>query len=111
MCLFISGNFQALLTGFQAIRCHVNGQNGLISYIIHFIDPNFVKVTVDCGISHKNTKYKQLVMLPLSMPLKHIGVVEVYAHIFLTLALDGGERSASLPSCFAPGEELPIPIE
>jgi len=52
----------------------------------------YVKVTVGCGISHKNTQYKQLVILPLSMPLRHLGVVEVWLHLFLTLALNGGER-------------------
>jgi hypothetical protein len=42
-------------------------------------------------MSHKNTQYKQLVMLPLSMPLRHLGVVEVWLHLFLTLALDGDQ--------------------
>jgi hypothetical protein len=70
----------------------------------------FVKVTVGCGISHKNTQYKQLVMLPLSMPSRHLGIVEVWLHLFLTLTRDGGENSASCPGCFAPGEESQIPI-
>lgn len=70
----------------------------------------FVKVTVRCGISHRNTQYKQLLMLPLSMPSRHLGIVEVWLHLFLTLVRDGGERSASRSRCFAPGEESQIPI-
>jgi hypothetical protein len=33
--------------------------------------------------------------------------VEVLIHTFLTLALDGGEWSASRPSCFTPRERAP----
>jgi hypothetical protein len=40
--------------------------------------------------------------------IKHImkvyGEMEVYLHTFLTLALDGGEWSASHPCHFNPGE-------
>jgi hypothetical protein len=35
------------------------------------------------------------------------GSVEVYLHSFLTLALDGGEWSASRPGRFTPGEKAP----
>jgi hypothetical protein len=34
------------------------------------------------------------------------GGADVYIHIFLTLALVGGEWSASRPCCFTPGKEL-----
>jgi hypothetical protein len=36
--------------------------------------------------------------------MKTYGGVDVYIHIFLTLALVGGEWSASRPSLFTPGE-------
>jgi hypothetical protein len=39
--------------------------------------------------------------------MKAYGGVDVYIHIFLTLALVGGEWSASHPSCFTPGERAP----
>jgi hypothetical protein len=32
---------------------------------------------------------------------------EVYLHAFLTLALDGGEQSASCPACFTPRKRAP----
>jgi hypothetical protein len=35
------------------------------------------------------------------------GGMDVYIHIFLTLALVGGEWSASRPCCFIPGEIAP----
>jgi hypothetical protein len=35
--------------------------------------------------------------------------VEVQLHAFLTLALDGGEWSASCPGCFTPGKESLVP--
>jgi hypothetical protein len=35
------------------------------------------------------------------------GAVEVYTHVFLTSALVGGERSASRPDRFTPGERPP----
>jgi hypothetical protein len=35
------------------------------------------------------------------------GGVDVYIHIFLTLALAGGEWSASRSGCFTPGERTP----
>jgi hypothetical protein len=38
-------------------------------------------------------------------PLRRIGGVEVYLHAFLTLAIDGGEWSAS-----PPGKEPLVPI-
>jgi hypothetical protein len=41
------------------------------------------------------------------MPWRHTGGVEVYLHAFLTLALNGGEWSASLPSHFTPRERAP----
>jgi hypothetical protein len=31
--------------------------------------------------------------------------VELWIHVFLTLAADGGERSASQPGCFISGEK------
>jgi hypothetical protein len=39
--------------------------------------------------------------------MKAYGGVDVYIHIFLTLALVGGERSASRPGRFTPGETAP----
>jgi hypothetical protein len=39
--------------------------------------------------------------------MKVYGEVDVHIHIFLTLALDGGEWSASRPSRFTPGERAP----
>jgi hypothetical protein len=36
--------------------------------------------------------------------------VEVYLHVFFTLAPDRGEWSASRPGRFTPGKELPVPI-
>jgi len=40
--------------------------------------------------------------LYLSTTLRHIGGVEVYNHLFLTLALDGGRWSTPCPSHFTP---------
>jgi len=53
-----------------------------------------------------------MVMVKLSLCLikKTYRGVEVQLHIFLTLALDGLELSASHPSCFTPGERSPVPI-
>lgn len=119
MCFFISGNFQALLfiyeMVFRLFSVSLKWAKGINLYTyIHILYisliQKFVKGTVGCGVSHKNTQYKQLVMLPLSMPSTHLGIVEVCLHLFLTLAQDGGERSASHPRCFAPGEESQIPI-
>jgi hypothetical protein len=39
--------------------------------------------------------------------MKAYGGVDVQIHIFLTLALVGGEWSASCAGCFAPGETAP----
>jgi hypothetical protein len=39
--------------------------------------------------------------------MKAYGVVDVYIHIFLNSALVGGERSASRPGRFTPGERAP----
>jgi hypothetical protein len=39
--------------------------------------------------------------------MKAYGRVVVYNHVFLTLALVGGEWSASRPSPFTPGERAP----
>jgi hypothetical protein len=39
--------------------------------------------------------------------MKGYGVVDVYIHIFLTLALAGSEWSASRPGRFTPGERAP----
>jgi len=39
-----------------------------------------------------------------TMPWRCTGGVEVQLHAFLTLAIDGGEWSASCPSCFTYGE-------
>jgi hypothetical protein len=39
--------------------------------------------------------------------MKAYGAVGVQSHIFLTLALVGGEWSASRPGRFAPGEKAP----
>jgi hypothetical protein len=36
------------------------------------------------------------------------GGVDVQTHLFLTLALVGGEWSASRPGCFTPGERAPL---
>jgi len=44
------------------------------------------------------------VKLFLCTPWKHIMGVEVYLHLFLTSALDGGEWSASRAGRFTPGE-------
>jgi len=35
--------------------------------------------------------------------------LEIERHVFLTSELDGGEWSASSPSCFTPGERAPYP--
>ena len=40
----------------------------------------------------------------------HMGVVEVKLHLFLTLALDGGEWSTSRPCRFIPEETAPVSI-
>jgi hypothetical protein len=40
--------------------------------------------------------------------MKAYGGVDVEVHIFLTVALDGGEWSVSRPSHFAPGERAPV---
>jgi hypothetical protein len=42
--------------------------------------------------------------------MKAYGGMDVYIHIFLTLALVGGEWSASRPDRFTPRERPPIPI-
>jgi hypothetical protein len=42
------------------------------------------------------------VELSLSMPRRHARGVEVQLYSFLTLVLEGGELSASLPGCFTP---------
>jgi hypothetical protein len=39
--------------------------------------------------------------------MKVYGGVDVYNHIFLTSALDGGEWSAPRPCRFTPGERVP----
>jgi hypothetical protein len=39
--------------------------------------------------------------------MKAYGGVDIYIHIFLTLALAGGEWSASRPGRFTPGERVP----
>jgi hypothetical protein len=39
--------------------------------------------------------------------MKVYGRVDVYIHVFLTLALVGGAYSVSLPSHFTPGERAP----
>jgi hypothetical protein len=40
--------------------------------------------------------------------MKTYGGVDVYTHVFLISALVGGERSASRPCRFTPGERAPI---
>lgn len=45
------------------------------------------------------------------MHLGDIGGVEELLHSYSTLALDGGELSDSLPSCFIPREKVPSTIE
>jgi hypothetical protein len=42
--------------------------------------------------------------------MKEYGRVDVYIHAFLTLAIVGGERSASLPGHITPRERAPVPI-
>jgi hypothetical protein len=42
--------------------------------------------------------------------MKTYGGADVQTHIFLTLALVGGEWSASRPSHFTPLERAPVPI-
>jgi hypothetical protein len=42
--------------------------------------------------------------------MKTYGGVDVYIHILLTSALDGGEWSASRPGRSTPGKEAPVPI-
>jgi hypothetical protein len=42
--------------------------------------------------------------------MKEYGGVDVYIYIFLTLALVGGEWSASRPGRFIPGKERPVHI-
>jgi hypothetical protein len=42
--------------------------------------------------------------------MKMCGGMDIYIHIFLTLALVGGEWSASCPCCFALGTEHLVPI-
>jgi hypothetical protein len=42
--------------------------------------------------------------------MKAYGGVDVYIHVFLTSELVGGERSASSPGHFTPGDKLPVPI-
>jgi hypothetical protein len=41
--------------------------------------------------------------------MKVYGGVDVYTHIFLTSAVDGGEWSASRPARFTPGKEPSVP--
>jgi len=41
--------------------------------------------------------------------MKTCGVVEVQLHTFLTSALNGGEWSASCPSCCTHGKRVPRP--
>jgi hypothetical protein len=43
--------------------------------------------------------------------LKHIGGAEVQLHSFLTLAIGGGEWSASHSVCFIPRETTPVAIQ
>jgi hypothetical protein len=43
--------------------------------------------------------------LSLSTPQRHVGEAEEYIHTSLTLALDGGEWSKSLPDHFTTGKE------
>jgi hypothetical protein len=42
--------------------------------------------------------------------MKVYGGVDVYTHILLTSALDGGEWPVSRPGRFTPGKEPPLPI-
>jgi hypothetical protein len=42
--------------------------------------------------------------------MKAYGGVDVYAHVFLTSALVGGEWSTSCPGRYTPGKEPPVPI-
>jgi len=55
------------------------------------------------------TKYHTMKMYLLIKydAMKHTGGVELWPHIFLTSALDGGEWRASQPSCFISGERDP----
>jgi hypothetical protein len=39
--------------------------------------------------------------------MKACGGVELQLHAFFDFSTDGGERSASLPDCFTPGERAP----
>jgi hypothetical protein len=42
--------------------------------------------------------------------MRAYGGMDVYIHIFLTLAVAGCEWSASRPGRFTPGEKLPVRI-
>jgi hypothetical protein len=42
--------------------------------------------------------------------MKSYGKVDVYIHIFLTLAIAGGEWSASRPTHYTPGERAPSSV-
>jgi hypothetical protein len=52
----------------------------------------------------KKIKVKLSLILIKHHAKKIYGVVEILFHSFLTLVLDGGEWSASCPSCLTPGE-------
>jgi hypothetical protein len=42
--------------------------------------------------------------------MKTYGELDVYPHVFLTSAQDGGEWSALRPAALPPGKEPPVPI-
>jgi hypothetical protein len=57
-----------------------------------------------------NGKVNSSLCLITHYAMKAYGGVDVYIHIFFTVALVGGQYSASLPGRFTRGEIAPVPI-